>query len=54
MVFFIWNHTVSRSEPLVSYDEAIEEAKRGPKGAFFQISKIDRSEYELVIEGWVA
>lgn len=54
MVFFIRGNEASRSEPLDSFDAAIEAARKGPPGAFFQISDISVSEYRIRLEGYVA
>jgi hypothetical protein len=53
MVFFIDKGKASRSEPVDSYYAAIEEAKKGPSGAMFQISRFVGDDNMLVTTGFV-
>ncbi len=55
MTFFLHKGHASRTEPLDSYDEAIEAARRGPSGAMFFVTHLakDPNDAVQVLEGYV-
>lgn len=55
MTFLNRNGDVSRTEPLGSYDEALEAARRGPSGANFSVTFLaeNRENDRQVLEGIV-
>ena len=55
MVFFNATAGVSRTDPIDSYDAAIDAAKTGPSGAKFFVTDIsDPNNYNIVTQGTVA